>query len=475
MSQEYRLLINGQWVTGKEQKPVINPFNGEPVAVVHRADQSQVEQAIAAAEDGFSVMRKLASYERQDILKSAAELIHDRREELARSITLEAAKPIKEARNEVERAATTFSLAAGEAVRIHGELLPLDINRLSGDRLGIVSRSPLGVISAISPFNFPLNLVSHKVAPALAAGNTVVLKPSSSTPITALILGEILTEAGLPEGAFNVTPCSPKYAEPLLSHPAVKMVTFTGSPAVGWDMKSRCGKARICLELGGNAAAIVEPDADIEQAINRCVIGGYAYAGQICISLQRLYLHDSIADEFLQGFIKKVQSLKLGDPLKEETQMGPMIDEAAAVKAEAWIKQGIEAGGKLLCGGKRRGNFLEPTVLFNVPEKEPVSCQEVFAPVVVIYRYQDFEEVVYAVNDSEYGLQAGIFSKDINKIITAFNRIEVGGLIANDIPTYRADNYPYGGVKASGLGREGVRYAMEEMTEMRILVVNNSR
>lgn len=475
MKQEYQLLINGEQRSGAEIKPVVNPFDRTTVAQVHRADRAQVIEAIQAAETGAEAMKKLPSYQREAILRHASEGIQTRTEELARSIALEAGKPIRDAHAEVQRAVTTFSLAAGEAVRIHGEVLPLDVNKLAGDRLGIVARFPLGVISAISPFNFPLNLVAHKVAPALAAGNSVVLKPSSSTPITALMLGEVLLEAGLPKEAFHVVPCSPATAEPLLSHPSVKMVTFTGSPAVGWDMKFRCGKARICLELGGNAAAIVEPDADLEYTVGRCVIGAYSFAGQICISLQRLYLHEAIADRFLESYFKAVQSLKVGDPLSEETQMGPMIDEAAAVKTETWVNQALEAGGKLLCGGKRRGNFFEPTVLAEVPPDQPASCQEIFAPVTVIYRYDDFYQAVEAANASEYGLQCGLFTHNLSKIITAFNRIEVGGLIVNDIPTYRADNYPYGGVKASGLGREGVRYAVEEMTERRTLVIFNAR
>ena len=475
MKDQYHLLINGQWTAGAESKPVINPYDGSVVAEVHRADRSQVEQAVEAADAGARVIRKLAAYEREAILKRASDLIKQRSEELARCIALEAGKPIRDARVEVERAATTFSLAAGEAVRIHGEVLPLDINRLAGDRLGLVARFPLGVISAITPFNFPLNLVAHKVAPALAAGNSVVLKPSSSTPITALMLGEILSEAGLPGEAFHIVPCSPANAQPLLSHPAVKMVTFTGSAAVGWEMKSRCGQARICLELGGNAAAIVEPDADLDQAAARCVIGGYSYAGQICISLQRLYLHEAIADQSLDRYARGVQALRLGNPLDDDTQMGPMIDEAAAIKAQTWVNQAVKAGGKLLCGGERIGNKFSPTILTDVPPDQPVSCQEVFAPVTIVYRYTDFEQAVLAADASEYGLQAGLFCSDINKILTAFNRIEVGGLIVNDIPTYRVDNYPYGGVKGSGLGREGVRYAVEEMTELRTLVIHNAR
>lgn len=475
MKSEYRLLINGEGVSGAEVKPVINPFDGSVVAQVHRTGQAQVVQAIKAAQKGFEITKKLAAYEREAILRRTSDRIRERSEDLARCIALEAAKPIRDARIEVERAATTFSLAASDAVRIHGEVLPLDINKLAGDRLAIVRRFPLGVVTAISPFNFPLNLVAHKVAPALAAGNSVVLKPSSSTPITALLLGEILLEAGLPKEAIHIVPCSPQNAEPLLTHPAIKMVTFTGSPAVGWEMKKKLNKARICLELGGNAAAIIEPDADLDHAIARCVIGGYSYAGQICISLQRIYLHVSIADRFISGYLESVKSLRSGDPLDENTQIGPMIDEGAARKTEEWVNQALAAGAKLLCGGQRSGNFYEPAILTDVPPDQPVSCQEVFAPVTVIYRYSDFGAAIAEVNSSEYGLQAALFTQDLNKIMSAYNRIEVGGLIVNDIPTFRADNYPYGGVKASGLGREGVKYAIEEMTELKALVIFNSR
>jgi glyceraldehyde-3-phosphate dehydrogenase (NADP+) len=475
MNEIRHLLINGQKVLGAQVKPVINPFSGEPVAEVSRADKAQVIQAIEAAQKGFEITRKLPAYQREAILRRVSDLIRAKSEELARTIALEAGKPIRDARGEVERAATTFSLASGEAVRLHGEILPLDINKLAGDRLGLVRRFPLGVISAISPFNFPLNLVAHKVAPAIAAGNSVVLKPSSSTPLTALMLGDILLEAGLPVEALHVVPCSPAAAEPMLTHPAVKMITFTGSAIVGWGIKSRAGQARVTLELGGNAAAIISEDADLDYAAARCVVGGYSYAGQICISLQRLYLHESIADRFLEKFVPQVQALRLGDPLDENTQLGPMITEEAAIQTEYWVRQAVEAGSKLLTGGVRRGSFYEPTILTDAPSDQPVSCQELFAPVVVVWRYSDYDQVLEAVNDSPYGLQAAVFTSHLGRIMTAFNRLEVGGLVINDVPTFRADNYPYGGVKGSGMGREGVRYAVEEMTELRTLVIQNSR
>ncbi len=475
MKNEYPILVNGEWCSGAYIRPVLNPHDGSRVADVHRADRRQVALAVAAALEGFETMRRLSSYRRADVLRKTAQALRENADEVARIITLESGKPIREARVEVERGATTFALAADEALRITGELLPLDINEIAGDRVGIVARFPLGVISAITPFNFPLNLVAHKVAPALAAGNAVVLKPSSSTPITAWRLGEILLDAGLPQKAIHIVPSSPADAEPLLSDPAIKMVTFTGSPAVGWDLKSRCGKARICLELGGNAAAIIEPDADLDYAVKRCIVGGYAFAGQICISLQRIFLHETIAELFTAAFLKGVQSLRAGDPMDESTQIGPMIDEAAAMQTEERVNQAVRSGARLLCGGRRRGNFYEPTILENVPADLPVACQEVFAPVTIIQRYADFDQAIEEVNRSDFGLQAGLFSSNIRKILKAFNRIEVGGLIVNDVPTYRVDNYPYGGVKASGLGREGVHYAVEEMTERRILIVQNER
>lgn len=475
MKDEYAILINGDWCTGAYTRPVLNPYDGSRIAEVHRADRRQIALAVEAAQAGFKTMRRLPSYRRAEILRQTAHALRKHADELARIITLESGKPIREARVEVERGATTFALAADEALRITGELLPLDIHEIAGDRLGIVARFPLGVIFAITPFNFPLNLVAHKVAPAFAAGNTVVLKPSSNTPITALRLGEFLLDAGLPSEAFHITPSSPSDAEPLLSDSAIKMVTFTGSPAVGWDLKSRCGRARICLELGGNAAAIVEPDAELEHAVRRCIIGGYAFAGQICISLQRIFLQEKIAERFTAEFLKGVQSLRAGNPLDESTQIGPMIDEEAAIQTEERVNQAVQCGARVLCGGRRRGNFYEPTILENVPAQLPVVNQEVFAPVTIIQRYADFDQAIEEVNCSDFGLQAGLFCSNIQKIMRAFNRIEVGGLIINDVPTYRVDHYPYGGVKASGLGREGVHYAVEEMTERRILVLQNER
>lgn len=394
-------------------------------------------------------------------------------DELSRTLCLESGKPIKHARGEVTRAVSTLTIASEEAGRIGGETVPLDITPAAGDRLGIVRRFPLGPISGISPFNFPLNLVCHKVAPALAAGNTITLKPASATPLSALLLGDILLQAGMIPGAYNVLPCSASVAEPLVTDPRLKMITFTGSAEVGWGLKTRAGKKRVCLELGGNAAVVVEPDADMDFAVQRSVLGGYAYAGQICISVQRIFVQRDVYQTFRDRFVEGVNNLILGDPLLEETDVGPMIDEPSAVQTEAWVEEACAAGAKILTGGERNGTFFQPTVLEGAPRDAKVACEEVFAPVVVLDAYDRFEEALERVNDSVFGLQAGIFCKDVEKVFRAFNDIEAGGVIVNDIPTYRVDHMPYGGVKDSGFGREGVKYALEEMTEIKLMVVNH--
>jgi glyceraldehyde-3-phosphate dehydrogenase (NADP+) len=373
----------------------------------------------------------------------------------------------------VTRAISTLTIAAEEAGRLEGETIPLDFTAAGGDRLGIVRRFPIGAIGGISPFNFPLNLVLHKVAPALASGNTISIKPASSTPLSAILLGEILESAEVIPGAYNVLPCSAKAAEPLVTDQRLKMLTFTGSAEVGWKLKQQVGKKRICLELGGNAAVIVEPDADLDFALQRCVLGAFAYAGQICISIQRIFVHSCIYTAFVEAFLEAVRKLKVGDPALDETDVGPMIDEPSARQTEAWIKEAVAQGGRLLEGGERSGTLVQPCVLENVPPEAKVCAEEVFAPVVVFDRYETFEEAVNKVNDSKFGLQAGVFARDIEKAFLAFNEIDVGGVVVNDIPTFRVDHMPYGGVKDSGFGREGVKYAMEEMTEAKLMVVNH--
>jgi len=468
----YGLHIGGKVQRTRDAAAVENPYTGKPIARVCRAGPRELDAAIAAAEKAFQETRRLSADQRAGILSSIALGIRKRAKEITRTIAQEAGKPWSAAALEVDRAVLTFTLAAEEAKRLGGEYLPLDIVPATRGYAGIVRRFPIGVIGAISPFNFPLNLVAHKVAPAIATGNTVVLKPPSQTPITPLILGEIVARSGAPAGTLNVVPCPVSVAEGLVTDERVKMLTFTGSPAVGWDLKAKAGKKKVTLELGGNAGAIVHEDADLEWAIPRLALGAYANAGQVCISVQRIYVHEPVYKTFLNRFVKHTRSLKVGDPLDPETVVGPLIDKNAADRVEAWIQEARSAGARVLCGGRRRGNVIEPTVLTDVKPDMKVCCLEVFGPVVTVTPYRRFEEAVAAVDASIYGLQAGVFTRDLGRIRYAYEHLEVGGVIINDYPMFRVDSMPYGGVKDSGFGREGVRYAMEEMTEPRLLVLN---
>jgi len=467
-----KLLIGNEWVDAKDTITVRSPYSGEVVGEVAKAGPEEMERAIQACVRGFEETRKLSSVRRSEILQKVAAGLARRREELARTITLENAKPLKLSRVEVDRATATFTIAAEEAKRIGGELLPLDLNAQSEGRLGITRRFPLGPVFAITPFNFPLNLVAHKVAPAMAAGNSLVLKPASATPLTALFLAELLLEAGMVPGTVNVTPCGADLADRLVADERFKLITFTGSPAVGWDLKRKSGKKRVLLELGGNAAVVVHEDADLDLAVERAVQGAFAFSGQVCISVQRVYLHEKIADTFTHKFLERTRKLVVGDPLDEKTDLGPMIDESALRKTQEWVDEAVKGGARLLSGGRRDGRFFAPTVLEGVQPGMKVHGSEAFAPLVNFYRYRDFAEALRAVNDSAYGLQAGVFTRDVGRVFNAFETLEVGGVIVNDAPTFRVDHMPYGGEKDSGQGREGVRYAIEEMTELRLLALN---
>jgi len=472
MTQRRRLLIANEWVDAAGTIAVRSPHTGEVVGEVAKAGPAEMERAVQAAVRGFEATRKLSSHRRSEILAKVAAGLAARREEMARTITSENAKTLKLSRGEVDRGIATFTIAAEEAKRIGGEVLPLDLNPQSEGRLGLTRRFPLGPILGISPFNFPLNLVSHKVAPSMAAGNTLVLKPASATPLSALLLGEVLLEAGMLPGTVNVTPCGADLADRLVGDDRFKLVTFTGSPAVGWELKRKAGRKRVTLELGGNAAVIVESDADLELAVERAVTGAFAYSGQVCISVQRIYLHERIADAFTQKFVERTKKLVLGDPFDEKTDLGPMIDEKSLERTQAWVDEAVKGGAAVLCGGKREGRFFPPTALAGVKPGMKVHCAEVFAPLVNLYRYRDFPEALAAVNDSPFGLQAGVFTRDVGRIFQAFEALEVGGVIVNDVPTWRVDSMPYGGEKESGQGREGVRYAIEEMTQLRLLALN---
>jgi glyceraldehyde-3-phosphate dehydrogenase (NADP+) len=384
----------------------------------------------------------------------------------------EAGKPIKAARTEVERAIFTFNVAAEESTRIYGEYLPLDWQEFTAGRWGIVRRFPLGPIAGITPFNFPLNLVAHKVAPAIAAGCPLVLKPAPQTPLTALLLAEAVQQAGWPDGGLNVLPLSNDDAGLLVTDERIKLISFTGSAAVGWQIKKNCGKKKVVLELGGNAGVIVHSDADLAYAADRCVAGGFAYAGQTCISVQRILVERTAFAKFTDLLLEGVKKLKIGDPLDDSTDLGPLIRESDAVRASDWIQEAVRGGARLLCGGQRRGPVLDPTVLTGTRPEMKVNCQEIFAPVVTVEPYDDFNQALKQINNSPYGLQAGLFTRDAKLIFNAYEELEVGGLIAGDVPAFRIDHMPYGGVKDSGLGREGLRYAIEEMTEPKLLVMN---
>ncbi len=468
-----KMLINGEWVGSETTLEVTNPYDNSVVGVVSVAGKKELEEAIESAARAFPVLRSMAAHERAAILRKVAAGLEDRREELARSITLEAGKPILDARGEVSRAIQTFTIAAEEATRMGGEVVPLDITPPATGRFAIIRRFPVGPVLGITPFNFPLNLVAHKVAPAMACGSPIIIKPASATPMTALLLGQIIHEANWPAGGLNVTPARGADAGALAADERIKKITFTGSPAVGWALKKKAADKKVTLELGGNAGVIICKDADVEHAVKRCVAGAFAFSGQVCISVQRIYAHRSIFNRFRDALIKECKAIKPGNPLDEGTRLAPMIDASAIENTKKRIQEAIKDGATLLTGGTRDGNFFLPTVLTNTKPTMRVCSEEVFAPLVTLEPYEDFREAVASVNSGPYGLQAGVFTDSMNRILYAYNNLEVGGVIIGDVPTFRTDNMPYGGVKKSGFGREGVRYAMEEMTEPRLLALKN--
>lgn len=470
--KEHKILIDGVWMEGQEVREIRSPYDGSVVGKVHFAGEDQVGAAVEAADRAFRKTAALSSYERAEALDFISGRIERDKEELARSIALGAGKAIKSSRVEAERAVSTFAIAAEEAKRLGGEIIPLDLSKQTVGRWGIVRRFPVGAIAGITPFNFPLNLVAHKVAPAMAAGNTVLLRPASQVAMTSGLLAGIIRESGYPGGGFNYIPCGYGAAGQLLEDERIKKISFTGSPDIGWDMKKKAYRKKVTLELGGNAAVVIEPDADLDFAVPRTVLGAFSYSGQICISIQRIFCHKSVYDKFMAGFLDATGRLKMGDPLDETTDIGPMINMAAAEQTEEWVEEALQGGARLVCGGKREWAMFEPTVLENVAPELRISCREAFAPVVVVSPYEDFEDALRGVNDSIYGLQAGIFTNDLKKAFRAYEALDVGGVICNDIPTFRIDHMPYGGVKESGFGREGLKYAIEEMTELKLLALN---
>jgi acyl-CoA reductase-like NAD-dependent aldehyde dehydrogenase len=468
----HKIFLAGRWVDSPDLMTIANPARpGEPAGFTYQATPEQYEEAVEAAVAAFGVTRKLPAYERAATLRNISSGIRARREELGRLIALEAGKPIRDALVEVDRATLTFRLGAEEAERLGGEVIPLDLMASSRGRVGITRRYAAGPVAAISPFNFPLNLAAHKLAPAIAAGCSIVLKPPSKDPLTMLTVAEIVEEAGAPAGSVSILPMSRALGDRLVADDRFAVLSFTGSPAVGWPMKARAGKKRVVLELGGNAGAIVDRSADLDWAVRRITVGAFSYSGQVCISVQRVFVHDDVFDEFADRLVAAARALRLGDPLDPETDLGPMVDAKAAARTQAWVDEAVAAGARLLLGGHAEDTFYPPTILVDAPLDAKVCSEEAFAPLVVLARFSDFEAAVSQANDSRFGLQAGVFTNDLGDAFRAFDGLEVGGVILNDIPTYRIDHMPYGGVKDSGHGREGLRYAIEDMTEIRILVV----
>lgn len=472
MLNEYPFIVGSEKKKSKIKKDIINPYTNEVIAVVNLAERSEVETSISVAQSAFQETKNLPSYKRAQILETTSNILSLRKEELARLMTSESGKPIMYSRTELDRAIFTFKYASEESKRIGGETIPLDIAAHSEKRFGIVKNFPIGPILAITPFNFPLNLVAHKVAPCIATGNSMVLKPAPQAPLLALILGEIVLEAGAPAGMVNILPTTNELAEEMVKDDRFKMLTFTGSANVGWYLKSIAGKKKVVLELGGNAAVIVDKTAELVQSAKRIALGAFGQAGQSCIKVQRIYIHEEVADLFTKNFIESTKSIKFGNPLGNDTVIGPLIDKAAADRVEMWIHEAIGGGAELLAGGKRKGLLIEPTILTNTQNDMKVVCEEIFGPVVTLHTFKNIKDAISEVNASRYGLQAGIFSNDLKNVLHAYENLEVGGVIVNDFPTYRIDHMPYGGIKDSGIGREGIRYAIEEMMEKKLLVVN---
>jgi acyl-CoA reductase-like NAD-dependent aldehyde dehydrogenase len=467
----YPLYLANEAVQPNTDLVVTDKFTGQPATRVALATAPIIDAGIAAATAAAEPMARMAAYERQDVLYHCVSRFKERAEEMAYALCVEAGKPIRDSRGEVSRLIDTFRIAGEESVRITGELQPLDISPRARGYQGMWKRVPIGPCSFISPFNFPLNLAAHKIAPALAVGCPFVMKPASRTPLGALIIGEVLAETNLPKGAFSILPASRDGADLFTTDERLKLLSFTGSPEVGWDLKARAGKKKVVLELGGNAAVIIDEDADLEDAVERTVFGAFYQSGQSCIGVQRILVHAKVYDAFREKLVAKTKGLIAGNPHDEKTFVGPMIDVKEASRLDGWIQEAAAQGGKLLCGGKRDGAMLEATLLENVGRDTKLYREEAFGPVAVLSKFTDFDAALDEVNDSKFGLQAGIFTRDLYKMLRAWDRLEVGGVVIGDVPSYRVDNMPYGGVKDSGLGREGIRFAIEDMTEIRNLVI----
>jgi acyl-CoA reductase-like NAD-dependent aldehyde dehydrogenase len=471
LKETYPLFLGNRPEMPNSDLVVTHKYTGKAVARVALADERTIDRAIEIAGRAAPAMAAMKPYERQKVLYHCVEAFEKRRDELATSLCIEAGKPIADAEGEVARLIDTFRVAGEEAVRIGGETIPLEISARAGGYRGMTQRVPLGPCAFISPFNFPLNLVAHKIAPAIAAGCPFVLKPASATPVGALIIGEVLSKAGLPEGAFSILPCPRDGADQLVTDDRLKLLSFTGSDSVGWMLKSKAGKKKVILELGGNAACIVDETADLDDAVQRLIVGAFYQSGQSCISVQRILIQAAVYDTVRARLIEKAAALKAGDPQDRATFIGPLIAEKEARRLQDWIAEAVDGGGRVLCGNKRDGALLSATLLENVPADRKICREEAFGPVAVLSKYDRFEEALQQVNASRYGLQAGVFTRDLYRAQKAWDRLEAGAVIIGDVPSWRVDHMPYGGVKDSGLGREGVRYAIADMTEIRLLVI----
>ncbi|MBN2173589.1 MAG: aldehyde dehydrogenase family protein [Bacteroidales bacterium] len=467
-----KIYAGGHFITSPSIHEIKNPFNNEIIGKTYLARYEQLDDAIEKALKVATELKKLPSYVKYKILKEIAVELQQNREDMARLICLESAKPMRYSLGEVDRAIQTFTIAAEESKRLPREYIDLDWTEAGKDKEGLIKYFPIGLVAGISPFNFPLNLAVHKIAPAIAAGCPIILKPSSSTPLSTLNLAQIIDKTELPKGAVSIIPMDRETGNHLVTDERIKLLSFTGSDVVGWKMKKEAGVKKVILELGGNAGVIVAATSNIDEAVKRCVVGGYAYSGQVCIHAQRIYVQEKVFKEFLDKFIAKVKNLKVGDPLDPETDISAMIDEDNAIRVEQWVNESVEGGAKILAGGARKGSYYPPTVLSQTHNEMKVCALEVFGPVVTLEPYQSLEDALNHINTSKYGLQAGIFTNDINEIDQAFASLDVGGLILNDVPTFRVDHMPYGGVKNSGLGREGVKYSILDMLEAKILVKN---
>ncbi len=472
---EYKLFIDGQWVNAGPTMEVKNKYNGQTIAALPTARREDVDAAIAAAQRAAQVMADMPAYKRAETLLKTASLLRERSEDLAKTIAAEAGKALKFARAEVDRAISTFTIASEEAKRLHGETFPLDAVPSGEGYFGFWVRRPVGVIAAISPFNFPLNLVAHKVAPALASGNSLVLKPATSTPLVAVKLCQALQDAGLPAGAVNlIVGSGGTVGEWLITDPRINKITFTGSPPIGAHILAVAGIKKVTLELGNTSPVIVAPDADLDFVAKRCAVGAYYNSGQVCISVQRIYSQKQVYEPFTEKFIKATDAMVVGDPLDERVDVGPMIDSKEVDRIEGWVKEAQASGAKVLTGGKRDGAVYYPTVLTNVNADMKVIAEETFAPVASVISCDDFEESLRQANDTKFGLQVGVFTKDIDRVLKAVKRLNFGGVIINDTPNFRTDHMPYGGNRQSGLGREGVKFAMEDMTNIQMVAIRQS-